>query len=149
LFFVDIAVPRDIDPAVGDIDGVVLRDIDDLRGVVDASIGSRLSEISKVEEVIGQEVSSFLDWQRSSEIAPTIAELVARAEDIRVRELARLRDIGLTPDQMTEVDRLTKRMVARLMHPALEKAKELASSKQGHTYLTALRELFELDDEDS
>ena len=149
LFFVDIAVPRDIDPAVGDIAGVVLRDIDDLRGVVDASIGSRLSEISKVEEVIGQEVSSFLDWQRSSEIAPTIAELVARAEDIRVRELARLRDVGLTPEQMTEVDRLTKRMVARLMHPALEKAKELASSKQGHTYLTALRELFELDDEDS
>ena len=149
LFLVDIAVPRDIDPAVGDIAGVVLRDIDDLRGVVDASIGSRLSEISKVEEVIGQEVSSFLDWQRSSEIAPTIAELVARAEDIRVRELARLRDIGLTPEQMAEVDRLTKRMVARLMHPALEKAKELASSKQGHTYLTALRELFELDDEDS
>jgi glutamyl-tRNA reductase len=149
LFFVDIAVPRDIDPAVGDIAGVVLRDIDDLRGVVDASIGSRLSEISKVEEVIDEEVSSFVDWQRSSEIGPTIAELVARAEDIRQQELARLGTTGLTPEQLAAIDRLTKRMVARLLHPALEKAKELASSKQGHTYLTALRELFELDDEDS
>ena len=148
LFFVDIAVPRDIDPAVAEVEGVVLRDIDDLRGVVDTSIGNRLSEISKVEQVIDEEVSSFVDWQRSSEIAPTIAELVARAEAIRLEELARL-SAGLTDEQILHVDRLTKRVVARMLHPALEKAKELAASKQGHTYLTALRELFELDDEDS
>lgn len=148
LFFVDIAVPRDIDPAVAEVEGVVLRDIDDLRGVVDTSIGSRLSEISKVEQVIEEEVSSFVDWQRSSEIAPTIAELIARAEAIRVDEVARL-SAGLTTEQIAHVDRLTKRVVARMLHPALEKAKELAASKQGHTYLTALRELFELDDEDS
>lgn len=149
LFFVDIAVPRDVDPAVGDIDGVVLRDIDDLRGVVDASIGNRLSELSKVEDVISEEVAGFLDWQRSSEIAPTIAELVAWAERVRIEEFERLASADLTPEQRDRLERATKKIVARLLHPALEKAKELASSKQGHTYLTALRELFELDDEDS
>ena len=149
LFFVDIAVPRDVDPAVADIEGVVLRDIDDLRGVVDASIGNRLSELSKVEDVISEEVASFLDWQRSSEIAPTIAELVAWAEKVRSEEFERLASADLTPEQRVQLERATKKIVARLLHPALEKAKELASSKQGHTYLTALRELFELDDEDS
>ena len=147
LFFVDIAVPRDVDPAVADIAGVVLRDIDDLRGVVDTSIGNRLSELSKVEDVISEEVASFLDWQRSSEIAPTIAELVAWAEKVRREEFERLATVDLTPEQRVQLERATKKIVARLLHPALEKAKELASSKQGHTYLTALRELFELDDE--
>jgi glutamyl-tRNA reductase len=147
LFIVDIAVPRDVEASVRDIPGVVLRDIDDLRGVVDANIGSRLSEVSKVEEIISSEVASFTEWQKSSEIAPTISELVARAEQVRVQELAKLS--GLTPEQSETVDRVTKKMVAKLLHPALEKAKELAASKQGHTYLTALRELFELDDEDS
>ena len=149
LFIVDIAVPRDVEASVKDVAGVVLRDIDDLRGVVDANIGSRLSEISKVEEIIADEVSSFINWQKSSEIAPTISELVAWAEKIRLQELGRMESAGMTPAQLDAADRLTKRVVAKLLHPALEKAKELASSKQGHTYLTAIRELFELDDEDS
>ena len=150
LFMVDIAVPRDVDATVAEVPGVVLRDIDDLRGVVETSIGSRLSEISKVEEIIGQEIASFLEWHRSSEVAPTVAELVSWSERIRAEEVARLGAGGtLTEEQKQAVDQLTKRIVAKLLHPALDKAKELASSKQGHTYLMALRELFELDDEDS
>lgn len=149
LFIVDIAVPRDVEASVGDIAGVVLRDIDDLRGVVETNIGSRLSEISQVEQIIGDEVAGFIEWQRSSEIAPTITELVAWGESIRSAELERLKGLGLTAEQLEAADRATKRIVAKLLHPALEKAKELAASKQGHAYLTALRELFELDDEDS
>jgi glutamyl-tRNA reductase len=149
LFIVDIAVPRDVEAAVADIPGVVLRDIDDLRGVVEANIGSRLSEISQVEQILGDEVTSFIEWQRSSEIAPTIAELVAWAESIRAAEMERLAAMDLSPEQLEVAERSSKRIVAKLLHPALEKAKELAASKQGHTYLTALRELFELDDEDS
>jgi glutamyl-tRNA reductase len=149
LFIVDIAVPRDVEASVRDIPGVVLRDIDDLRGVVDAGIGNRLSEVSEVEQIIGDEVTSFIDWQKSSEIAPTIAELVAWAESIRQKEMERLATSGLSPTQLEAAERSTKRIVAKLLHPALEKAKELASSKQGHAYLTALRELFELDHEDS
>jgi glutamyl-tRNA reductase len=148
LFIVDIAVPRDVEPSVQDVPGIVLRDIDDLRGVVEASIGSRLSEVSKVEEVITDEVRSFVDWQRSSEISPTVSALVAWAETIRAAELGRVRDLELTDEQRAAVEKLTERIVSKLLHPPLNRAKELASSKQGHMYLTALRELFELDDED-
>ncbi|MEA2451832.1 MAG: glutamyl-tRNA reductase [Actinomycetota bacterium] len=149
LFIVDIAVPRDVEASVRDIPGVVLRDIDDLRGVVDAGIGNRLSEVSQVEQIIGDEVNNFIEWQKSSEIAPTITELIAWAESIRQKEMERLAASDLSPEQLEAAERSSKRIVAKLLHPALEKAKELASSKQGHTYLTALRELFELDDEDS
>ena len=149
LFIVDIAVPRDVEASVRDVAGVVLRDIDDLRGVVETGVGNRLSEISKVEEIIAEEVTRFTDWQRSSEVTPTITELIAWGESVRQREMERLQGMGLTPEQLEAADRSTKRIVAKLLHPALEKAKELASSKQGHTYLTVLRELFELDDEES
>jgi len=149
LFIVDIAVPRDVEPSVQDVAGVVLRDIDDLRGVVEASIGSRLSEVSRVEEIISEEVRAFVEWQRSSEIAPTAAALVSWAEAIRTDELAGFPAADLTQEQRAALDKLTQRIVAKLLHTPLDKAKELTSSKQGYVYLTALRELFELDDEDA
>ena len=80
LFIVDIAVPRDVDPTVAEVPGVVLRDIDDLRGVVDASIGSRLSEISKVESIIGDEITSFFEWQESLDRATE--QLVAKFHEL-------------------------------------------------------------------
>jgi glutamyl-tRNA reductase len=149
LFIVDIAVPRDVDFAAKDVPGVLLRDIDDLRGVVETNMGSRLSEVARVEEIVTGELERLMEWERATEIAPTIAALVARADDIRDAEMARVRTQleTLTAEQREAVDRLTHRIVAKLLHPPLEKAKDLASSKQGHLYLTALRELFELDDE--
>jgi glutamyl-tRNA reductase len=149
LFIVDIAVPRDVDPSAQDVTGVVLRDIDDLRGVVETNLGSRLNEVSHVEEIVTNELRSLMDWERASEIAPTVAALIARADDIRTSETERVRaQLGsLTEEQRRAVEQLTRRIVAKLLHPPLEKARELASSKQGHLYLTALRELFELGDE--
>lgn len=150
LFFVDIAVPRDVDPAVAELPGVVVRDIDDLRGVVEAGVGSRLTEVSKVEALLTEELGHFLEWERASEIGPTVAALVQRAETIRVEEIARLRGQfgALTETQQQALDQLTRKIVAKLLHTPLSKAKELASSKQGHAYLAALRELFELDDDE-
>ena len=150
LFFVDIAVPRDVDSAVAELAGVVLRDIDDLRGVVEAGVGSRLTEVSKVEAILAEEVGHFLEWERASEIGPTVAALVQRAEAIRVEELARLRNQfgALTEAQQQALDHVTRKIVAKLLHTPLNKAKELSSSKQGHAYLAALRELFELDDDE-
>ena len=149
IFIVDIAVPRDVEAAAKDVPGVVLRDIDDLRGVVETNLGSRLGEVSRVEEIVTGELESLMEWERATEIAPTIAALVARAEDIRTTETERVRSrLGdLTDEQRRAVELLTHRIVAKLLHPPLDKAKDLASSKQGHLYLTALRELFELDDE--
>lgn len=149
LFVVDIAVPRDVDPAARAVEGVILRDIDDLRGVVETNVGARLDEVGRVEEIVAGELDSLMEWERATEIAPTIAALVARAERIRSDELDRIRGRleGLDAAERDAVERLTHRIVAKLLHPPLDKAKDLASSKQGHLYLTALRELFELDDE--
>lgn len=150
LFFVDIAVPRDVDPGVGELSGVVVKDIDDLRGVVESGVGSRLTEVSSVEAIIEQEIDHFLEWEKASEIGPTVATLVRRADSLRASEIAHMRKrLGpLTPEQEEALDQLTRKIVAKLLHPPLNKAKELSSSKQGHTYLAALRDLFELDDDD-
>lgn len=146
LFVVDIAVPRDVDSSCGDLPGVVLRDIDDLRGVVDVNVGGRLKEVSKVERIIAAEVERFAEWQRARDADPAVSALIVKAEEIRQAELRRLRS-SLAPDQESAVDHATKRMVAKLLHAPLNKVKELSSSKQGHLYVSALRELFELNDE--
>lgn len=149
LFIVDIAVPRDVDPSVAEVPGVVLRDIDDLRGVVDSGIGSRLGEISKVEDILSQELNRFLEWERSGEIAPTIASLVSKADDVRRSEIELLKRKApdLTPEQLDAVEHLSRRIVSKLLHVPISRAKEVSSSKQGYLYLNALRELFKLDDD--
>jgi glutamyl-tRNA reductase len=149
LFIVDIAVPRDVEPEVAAIDGVVLRDIDDLRGVVEASVGNRRGEVSKVEEIIASEVERFAEWEKAAEAAPTAAALVARSDEIRRKELERFwtRLESLSPEERDAIDHLTRRIVAKILHAPLAKSRELASSKQGQAYLEALRALFDLDDE--
>lgn len=149
LFIVDIAVPRDVDPAAAEITGVVLRDIDDLKGVVETNLGSRLGEVAKVEEIIAAEVDHFIEWERSTEFAPTAAALVSKADEIRAGELERIRKHldTMTPEQVEAVDHLTRRLLSKLLHTPLARAKGASSSKQGYLYLAALRELFELDDD--
>ncbi|MDQ3983337.1 MAG: glutamyl-tRNA reductase, partial [Actinomycetota bacterium] len=149
LFVVDIAVPRDVDPAVGSVPGVVLRDIDDLRGVVEGNLGARLGEVGRVEELIADELDRFSKWQRSTELAPTAAALVSKADAIRAAEMERIAPLLETMNeaQRDAVDHLSRRMVAKLLHAPLQSARDLAGSKQGQLYLNALRELFELSDE--
>ena len=149
LFIVDIAVPRDVDPAVAGLPNVVLRDIDDLRSVVETNLGSRVGEIARVEELVAQEVDRFVAWERADELAPTIAALVEKAEATRVAEVERaarrLRD--LTPEQRQVVDHLTRRLVAKLLHRPIERLKDVDAAKQNPQQIAAVRELFELDDE--
>ncbi len=149
LFIVDIAVPRDVEPSAAEVTGVVLRDIDDLKEIVDANIGSRMSEVAPVEEIISAEVARFLDWERSTEYAPTAAALVSKADEHRRSELEHIKKLldDMTPEQRDAVDHLSRRLVSKIMHTPLRKARDAASSKQGYLYLTALRELFELDDD--
>jgi glutamyl-tRNA reductase len=148
LFIVDIAVPHDVERSVAELDGVVLRDIEDLRGVVDASIGSRMSEVSKVEEIIAAELDRFVAWERKDEVAPIAAALVERAEFLRRTELGRIdaRLESLTPEQRDAVEAMTRRIVAKLLHDPLSRMRDLSGSKQGYLYLEAIRALFGLDD---
>lgn len=149
LFIVDIAVPRDVDPDAADVPGVVLRDIDDLGTVVQNNKGSRLEEVSSVEEIITRELEHFLAWERSTEFAPTAAELVSKVDETREVELARIKKHldAMTPEQRAAVDHLSRRLVSKILHTPLSRVKGLSDSKQGHLYLAVLRELFELDSE--
>jgi glutamyl-tRNA reductase len=148
LFIVDIAVPHDVDRSVAELDGVVLRDIEDLRGVVEASIGSRISEVSKVDEIVSAELDRFRAWQRADGTAPFAAALVSSAEALRRSELDRIhaRLESMTPQQREAVEVMSSRLVAKLLHDPLERARDLGGSKQGYPYLEALRALFDLDD---
>ena len=149
LFIVDIAVPRDVEPGAGEVPGVVLRDIDDLGTVVENNRGSRLVEVSEVEDIVASEVQHFLEWERSTEFGPTAAALIEKADVIRRAEMSRiepqLRD--LTPEQREAVEHLTRRLVAKIFHTPLARAKKTSNTKQGSLYLNALRELFELGDQ--
>jgi len=149
LFIVDIAVPRDVDSTVGELDNLVLRDIEDLRALVDNNMGGRLGEISKVESIIAAELERFGRWERALEIVPAIARLVDRSEAVRQSELERFRSqVGeLTIEQNEAIEQMTRRIVNKILHSPLSKSKEIASSTQGHVYLEALYELFELDDD--
>jgi glutamyl-tRNA reductase len=150
LLLVDIAVPPDVAPSVGRVGGVVIRDLEDLKKVVESTIGSRLAEVSKVEAIVAREVDQFLDWERASEIGPTVARLVTRAEEVRRTELDRLRRhrARLNDDQLAAADQFSRRVVAKLLHEPISKAKEMPASKRGQLYLSALRELFDLDEDE-
>ncbi|MGH2791234.1 MAG: glutamyl-tRNA reductase [Actinomycetota bacterium] len=149
LFIVDIAVPRDVDPSVAEIDGVVLRDIEDLRALVENNMGGRVSEIAKVESIVTTELERFARWERAVEVAPAIARLVDQSEAVRVAELERFSSqlAGVSDEQRAAIEQLTRRIVNKILHAPLSKSKEIASSTQGHVYLEALYELFELEDD--
>jgi glutamyl-tRNA reductase len=149
LLFIDIAVPRDVDPSVTEIPGIVVKDIDDLRSVVDEGRGNRQNEVVKVESIIASEVQRYLEWQRSNEFAPTAAALVEAADRIRATELERaLAQLGdLSEDQRRDVDHLSRRIVAKMLHTPLKKVRDVAGSNDGYLYLAALREMFDLDEE--
>jgi glutamyl-tRNA reductase len=150
LIIVDIAVPRDVDPSVGELSGVTLWDIDDLHAVVRSTVDGRSVEIAKAEAVIDTESAGFLEWQRAASIGPAVAGLLDKANAIRKSELDRAsgRLKELSADQHAAVDQMTRRIVAKLLHTPVARSKELADSKQGQQYLDALRVLFDLDDED-
>ncbi len=89
LLLIDIAVPRDVDPAVREIDSVHLYDIDDLQSVVEANLRARMKEVASVEAMVEEEATRFLDWARSLDVVPTIAALRRQAEEMRAAELAK------------------------------------------------------------
>ena len=89
LLLIDIAVPRDIDPAVREIAGAHLYDIDGLQGIAQANINLRRNELTQVEAIVDDAVAKFGDWLRSLEVVPTVSSLRARAEAVRLAELER------------------------------------------------------------
>jgi glutamyl-tRNA reductase len=147
LLVVDIAVPRDVDPAVADIGGVTLLDMDDVRGFAAAGIAERRREVAAVEEILSDELERYLGATSAREVAPTIVALRERAESVRAGELDRLRTRydDLDPRQLDMVDAVTRGMVAKLLHQPTVVLKDAAGSPRGDRLVAALRDLFEIE----
>jgi len=149
MFFIDIAVPRDVDPAVNEIEGCFLYDIDDLEGVVAESVAGRREEAVRAEAIVSLEADAFRAWQLSLEVVPAIASLRQRAEAIRRAELERAegRLGSLSPSQRRAVESLTAQIVNKLLHQPTVRMKEAAAAPDGVLYADAVRHLFDLGDD--
>ncbi len=155
LLVLDLAVPRDVEPAAAEVPGVVLVDIEQLgvalgdAWVVPDSTGlsAVVGDVDAAERIVADEVEAFLGWLRSTEVAPTVAALRGRAEDVVAGELRRLtqRRPELTEAQRGEIARTLHRVVQQLLHSPTVRVRQLASEPGGDRYAKALRELFDLD----
>jgi glutamyl-tRNA reductase len=128
MFFIDIAVPRDVDPEMNKLDGIFVYDIDDLQQVAAAHIEERSREAFDAETLIAQEVERFEQRQRTVNVAPAIVSLQRKAEEIRLAELERMhaRLGSLTPEQVAAVEALTRSLVNKFLHPPMQAIKQAA-----------------------
>ena len=143
LLFIDIAVPRDVDPAVTEIKGVHLLDIDDIETVTASGMNGRQSEVEAVETIVEEELSGFEDWWRSLDVVPVIAALRERAEEIRRSEVERT--LARLPDLDDESRQRIEAMTAAIMKKML--SRPIARLKDGADkglYMEALEDLFGL-----
>jgi glutamyl-tRNA reductase len=146
LVILDLGVPRDVDPDVRELPGVVLADLDGLRAVLETDEAPR-REVERVRALIAEETGAFMGGQREVRLVPTIQALRARAERARQQELARAasRLTGLDERQRAAVDAVTRGLVNKLLHDPMVRGKALAARPDGDTYVAVLRELYGLD----
>jgi glutamyl-tRNA reductase len=146
LFIVDISVPRDVEEIVGSIEGVELRNLDDLRDWVRSGVENREGEATKVVAIVAEEVERYGLDSTARQAAPLIAAMHATAEQIRVTEVERhaRRLADLSPEHADAIEALTRGIVAKLLHEPSVRLKENAGTPQGERLADALRDLFDL-----
>jgi glutamyl-tRNA reductase len=146
LFIIDIAVPRDVEAAVGNLDQVFLYNIDDLRTIVNENLARRGGELERAEAIVEEEVSRFTAWMQSRDIVPTVVALRRRFEAIRQSELARLEPklSGLPPEARARVDEITRLIVEKLLLTPTEQLKAVSNEAMVVAYADALNRLFSL-----
>jgi glutamyl-tRNA reductase len=146
LVLLDLGVPRDVEPEVHGLPGVVLADLDALRAVLETDEGPR-REVERVRALIATETAGFMGGQREARLVPTIQALRARAEQVRQQELARAatRLAGLDDRERAAVEAVTRGLVNKLLHDPMVRGKALAARPDGDLYVAALRELYGLD----
>jgi glutamyl-tRNA reductase len=146
LFVIDIAVPRDVERAVGDLEQVFLYHMDDLQVIVRENLARRSSELSSAEAIVDQEVTRFMNWLQAREITPTIVALRQRFEQIRQSELRRLEAklAGLPPEARARVDEITHLLVEKLLLTPTEQLKAVNDQSLVVAYAEALHRVFAL-----
>ncbi|MFN7951259.1 MAG: glutamyl-tRNA reductase [bacterium] len=148
MFFIDISVPRNVDPEVNHLDNAYLYDVDDLEQVVDANWQIRRVEAARAEHILDEEVERFLDWLHELDANPVIRNIQDRWESIRQGELDRHRSwlAQLSETDRREVAELTRSLMGKLLHAPLSQLKACRSNGS-LAYVDAARVLFDLDDE--
>jgi glutamyl-tRNA reductase len=144
LFLIDLAVPRDLDPEIHDLDGCYLYDIDDLEAVVAETLAGRRREAERAETIVAAEAERFREWQASLDVVPAIASLRARAEEIRNAELERAK---LSGSERRAAESVTSAVLNKLLHLPTIRMKQAAAAADGVIYADAVRHLFGLEDE--
>jgi len=151
LFIIDIAVPRDVDPRVGNMDNVFVYDVDDLQQVAEENLAVRTREAAHAERIVEEEVQAFLSWRRSLELAPTIVALRKRfgqiAHEELERALPRLEDLSQSDRAVLEA--MGRSLVNKLLHQPMTQLKAGAGEPDGALLIDAVRRLFALSEEES
>ncbi len=147
MFLIDIAVPRNIEPSVNEVDNVFLYDIDDLQRVVEANVGERRKRAEHAEEIIAAEVERMLSRLKAREVAPTIVSLQEQLEQMRLAEVSRLRGkLGaLTPQQEEALEALTRGLIAKIAHGPIAELRRQAGQPEGMQVIEAIRKAFRLE----
>jgi glutamyl-tRNA reductase len=149
LLLIDLAVPRDLDPAIHELDGCFLYDIDDLQAIVAETLAGRRGEAERAETIVAAEAEKFHEWHASLDVVPAIASLRALAEEIREAELRKAESLlgRLDEGQRSAVESLTAQIVNKLLHLPTVRMKQAAAAADGVIYADAVRHLFGLEDE--
>jgi glutamyl-tRNA reductase len=149
LFFIDIAVPRDVESRANELENVYVYDIDDLKGIVEDNIAHRKDEAMKAERIVQEEVLKFERWLKGLEVVPTIVSLREKAENIRQAEIKKsLSALGpLTPAQVKAIETLTVSLLEKIINDPILVLKKLALRTTRDTYVDMARRLFKLDQE--
>jgi glutamyl-tRNA reductase len=146
MFLIDIAVPRDIDPKVNDLDNVYLYDVDDLQGVVQANLKERQKEAHRAEAIITEEIGQFHIWLANLQVKPTIIALRKRFEEISAQELAKTfsNQKDLTEAQRRGIEVMASAIINKILHRPTAVLKRTQQDSSGEDYVDAVRELFDL-----
>jgi glutamyl-tRNA reductase len=150
ILFIDLAVPRDLDPAIHQLDGCYLYDIDDLEAIVSETLAGRRSEAARAEALVAAEADKFHEWLASLDVVPAIASLRARAEEIREAELRKAEGVlgRLDDGERRAVESITAQIVNKLLHLPTVRMKQAAVSADGVIYAEAVRHLFGLGEDE-
>lgn len=148
LFVIDIAVPRDVDPAVGELDQVFLYDIDDLNGIVEANLEEREKEAKLVEAMIEEELVSFKHWLHTLGVVPLITALQEKAKGIQEEAMRKIENKlpDLTENELRLIRKYTKSIINQMMHDPIVRIKEMAAQRGSKEALHLFAEIFALED---
>jgi glutamyl-tRNA reductase len=148
MFLIDIAVPRNIDPTVNDLENIFLYDIDDLQEVVNANLRERMKEADRAEQLVTEEVDRMMARLKVAEVTPTIVSLQEQLEQIRAGEMDKIRRRygPFTPQQEEAMEALTRGIINKVAHGPISELRSHAGQPEGAHVIAAIRKAFHLQE---